>query len=302
MIITPQRGAKMGVEVSELDALAAPEEELSDLKNLVYTSKILVLKGQDLSPADYVEFGRRLGEVETYYQPMYHHPEHKEIFVSSNKKEGGMQIGVPKTGKFWHHDYSFMPRPFGLTLIYPQVIPQGQRGTLFIDLEKAYEQLPAKLRKEMADSWVVNSVRRYFKIRPSDVYRPVSEILAEIEEETPEVRHPAVFPHPVTGRPVLYISEAVSHRLEDAEGNPLRDGLLTEVLEAVGQLDTSFTHDNIHLQSFEQGDLLMWDNRSLVHRALHTPNPEPTVSHRVTVHDDHEFYPGIERQLTAAGR
>jgi taurine dioxygenase len=53
-------------------------------------------------------------------------------------------------------------------------------------------------------------------------------------------------------------------------------------------LDTSFEHDNIHLQTFEKGDLLVWDNRSLVHRALHTSNSEPAVSYRVTVYDDQD--------------
>ncbi len=42
---------------------------------------------------------------------MYQHPEVPEIFVSSNVPENGRQIGVPKTGRFWHADYQFMPDP-----------------------------------------------------------------------------------------------------------------------------------------------------------------------------------------------
>ncbi len=295
VITIPQEQSLMGVAVDGMDVLGAPDADLASLKQLVYTHKIVVLKNQRLDPAGFVALGRRLGEVETYYQPMYHHPEHSEIFVSSNVKKEGEQVGVPQTGKFWHHDYSFMPRPFGLTLIYPQVIPRGERGTFFIDLEKAYEHLPQKLKDEIEGSRVLNSVRRYFKIRPTDVYRPISEIIAEIEEQTPAIAHPTVFPHPVTGRPVLYISEAVSYQLIDGEGKPLRDGLLEDLFEAVGQSDRTFTHPAIHLQRFDEGDLLVWDNRSLVHRALHTVNPEPTVSFRVTVHDEYDFYPGIGR-------
>ncbi|MFD3919342.1 TauD/TfdA dioxygenase family protein [Streptomyces sp. NPDC058595] len=293
MITIPQKDSRIGVHVDEFDAMTAPAEELTALKQLVYTDRIVVLRNQGLSPAEFVEFGRRLGEVETYYQPMYHHPEHKEIFVSSNVKEDGAQVGVPQTGKFWHHDYSFMPRPFGLTLIYPQVVPERNRGTYFIDMARAYENLPDALKAEIRDSRGLNSVRRYFKIRPTDVYRPISEVLAEIESVTPAAAHPTVFTHPVTGEQVLYISEAVTYRLEDAAGGELRQGLLDELFEACGQADTTFRHENIHLQTFEKGDMLLWDNRSLVHRALHTVNPEPTVSFRVTVHDEHDFYPGI---------
>jgi taurine dioxygenase len=143
-------------------------------------------------------------------------------------------------------------------------------------------------------------VRRYFKIRPSDVYRPVSALLEEIEQHTPASEHPAVFDHPVTGEPVLYISEAITEELRGPDGLPLRAGLLEELLEATGQLDTTFRHPNLHLQTFDKGDLLIWDNRSLVHRALHAAKPEPTVSHRVTVHDEHEFYPGISARSGAA--
>lgn len=294
MITSPQEASRIGVHVDEFEALTAATADLAELKRLVCTDRIVVLRNQRLSPAEFVEFGRRLGEVETYYQPMYHHPEHKEIFVSSNVKEDGAQVGVPQTGKFWHHDYSFMPRPFGLTLIYPQVVPRRNRGTYFIDMARAYEQLPDGLKDEIRESRGLNSVRRYFKIRPTDVYRPISEVLAEIEAVTPAAAHPTVFTHPVTGEQVLYVSEAVTYRLEDATGNELRQGLLDELFKACGQADTTFTHENIHLQTFEKGDLLLWDNRSLVHRALHTVNPEPTVSFRVTVHDEHDFYPGIE--------
>lgn len=293
MITIPQKDSRIGVHVDEFDAMTAPAEDLTALKQLVYTDRIVVLRNQGLSPAEFVEFGRRLGQVETYYQPMYHHPEHKEIFVSSNVKEDGAQVGVPQTGKFWHHDYSFMPRPFGLTLIYPQVVPERNRGTYFIDMARAYENLPDALKAEIRDSRGLNSVRRYFKIRPTDVYRPISEVLAEIESVTPAAAHPTVFTHPVTGEQVLYISEAVTYRLEDAAGEGLRQGLLDELFEACGQADTTFSHEYIHLQTFEKGDMLLWDNRSLVHRALHTVNPEPTVSFRVTVHDEHDFYPGI---------
>ncbi|WP_097880143.1 (3R)-3-[(carboxymethyl)amino]fatty acid oxygenase/decarboxylase [Streptomyces sp. st140] len=284
----------IGASIEDFDHTSASEDDIAALKEAVYRRKIAVLKGQDLSPQAFLELGRRLGRPETYYEPMYQHPDVSEVFVSSNVPENGKQIGVPKTGKFWHADYQFMPDPFGLTLIYPQVIPAKNRGTYFIDMGAAYERLSRDLKDEIDGTHCLHSVRKYFKVRPRDVYRPLSEIIQEVEEKTPAVRQPTVFTHPMTGEKVLYLSEGFTVGIEDEDGKPLDGTLLQRLFEATGQLDRSFEHENIHLQSFEQGDLLVWDNRSLIHCARHTTTPEPTVSFRVTVHDERKLHAGLE--------
>ncbi|MEW1799383.1 (3R)-3-[(carboxymethyl)amino]fatty acid oxygenase/decarboxylase [Streptomyces virginiae] len=294
MKILRQEDKKFGVTVEEFDLKTATEADFEEIKNRVYSDKIVVLRNQHLSSPEFAELGRRLGTVETYYEPMYQHPEVSEIFVSSNvASSDGTQVGVPKTGKFWHADYQFMPNPFGLTLIYPQVVPKKNRGTFFIDMGRAYEGLSDELKHAVEGTRAVQNVSRYFKIRPEDVYRPVGELVDEIQAKTPPSPHPTAFKHPATGETVLYISEGFTTGLIDADGNALDKSLLTALLEASGQLDDTFEHENIHLQTFEQGDLLVWDNRSLVHRALHTATPEPAVSHRVTVYDQYPFYEGL---------
>src|SRR5713226_7170915 len=294
MIVTAQSDEGIGATVEGFDLATATSEDLTSLKKLAYSAKIAVLKGQVLSPAEFVELGNRLGRVEVYYEPMYHHPELREIFVSSNIPHDGKQVGVPQTGQFWHADYQFKPRPFGLTLIYPQVIPQVNRGTYFIDMARAYQRLPGHLKEAVADTACQHSARRYFKIRPSDAYRPLIEIMAEIDRVTPDVWHPTVFTHPVTGEQILYLSEGFATSLQRPSGERLGDEILHSLLQETGQLDSTFTHPNIHLQTFVEHDLLIWDNRTLIHRALHAAKPEPTASFRVTVHDDYPFYEGIE--------
>ncbi len=288
MLITPQSGKTMGVVVDGFDAESATDDDIAKLKWTVYQEKIALVRNQDLSPDGFLALGRRFGEPVTYYEPMYHHPEHPEIFVSSNVPKDGQQIGVPRTGKFWHADYQFMPEPFAITLIHPQVVPAQNRGTYFIDMSRAYQKLPAELKAAIRGTSCRHGASRYFKIRPSDVYRPIGELVAEVRATTPPAAHPTVFIHPVTGEPTLYVSEGFTESIHDAAGNELDGELLRRVLEATGQLDTTFTHENIHLQTFEKGDLLLWDNRTLIHRALHTTKPEPTASHRVTVLDEYD--------------
>ncbi|HEX2130787.1 MAG TPA: TauD/TfdA family dioxygenase [Actinophytocola sp.] len=287
MKISPQVGKTLGVVVEGFDARTASAEDIAELKKAVYTNKIAVLKNQDLDPEEFHELGKRMGETAEYYEPVYHHPQVKEVFVSSNvKEEDGRQVGVPKTGKFWHSDYQFMPRPFDLTLIYPQVVPTKNRGTYFINMATAYERLSEELKLAVKGTTATHSVLRYFKIRPEDVYRPISEIIDEVNAKTPPVTSPTAVTHPATGETVLYLSEGFTLSVQDADGTD-RPDLLASLLEATGQLDRDYVHENIHLQTFEKGDMLVWDNRSLIHRALHTATPEPAVSYRVTVYDDH---------------
>ncbi|MCG8914479.1 TauD/TfdA family dioxygenase [Actinokineospora sp. PR83] len=281
MRLSQQQG--IGVVVEDFDS--ASDDDVRALKQTVYREKIVVLKDQDLDPRGFLALGERFGAVEKYYEPIYHHPEVPEVFVSSNVGEGEKRIGVPKTGKFWHSDYQFMPRPFDLTLIHPQVVPSRNRGTFFIDLCRAYENLGEELKVAVEGTTATHSVRRYFKIRPSDVYRPISEVLEEVDAKTPPVSLPTAHTHRHTGETILYLSEGFTQGITDERGRD-RPELLRELLAATGQLDQTFEHPAIHLQTFDRGDMLIWDNRSLVHRALHTAASEPAVSFRVTVYDD----------------
>ena len=196
----------LGVTVEGFHADTASAADIAALKQAVYTNKIAVLKDQDLDPRAFLALGSRLGPAETYYEPIYQHPDVPEVFVSANVEQDGKQIGVPKTGKFWHSDYQFMPRPFDITLIYPQVVPTRNRGTYFIDMGAAYEKLSEELKIAVKDT-AARTVRRYFKIRPTDVYRPISEIIEEVDPRTPPVARPTAHAHPHTGETVLYISE-----------------------------------------------------------------------------------------------
>ncbi|WP_405179240.1 TauD/TfdA family dioxygenase [Nocardia sp. NBC_01377] len=275
-----------GIEVHDFDPAAVTADDLATLRRHVYHDKIVVLKAQTLDVAQFVALGAAFGEPVAYYEPMYHHPDSEYVFVSSNISRDTGRVGVPKTGAFWHSDYQFMPRPFAITCFYPRKLPTVSRGTYFIDMAQAYRRLGPRLRAAIENTYCLHSARRYVKIRPEDVFRPLGQIIAEVERRTPPQRWPTVLRHPVTGEDLLYISEAFTYAIEDAAGAALPEALLTDLLAASGQLDTGYEHENIFLRSYEPGDLVLWDNRTLIHRALHNPGNEATESYRVTVLDE----------------
>lgn len=282
--ITAPGGDQLGAVVTDFDVTTATAEEFAAMRQAVYDHRLIVIKDQgDITPSEFVELGRHFGDIVRYYEPMYQHPDEPDIFVSSNVPVDGKRVGVPKTGKFWHSDYQFKPQPFAFTIFSPKILPEGNRGTFFIDMARALENLPAELADAARGTHATHSVRRYFKIRPTDVFRPLSEIIKEAEESSPPVTHPTVITHPVTGEEILYISEGFTEAIDDADD----PNLLHDLLEAVGMLDDTFTHPNILTHPYVPGEIVIWDNRALCHRALHAPHDGPVASHRLTVVDGH---------------
>lgn len=292
-------GTINNVVVHDVNHQTLSDKEISKIKDLVYEHKILIIKNQKLDYAGYLKLGELFGTAEPYYEPMYHHPEDSKVFVSSTicQENGDKTMGVPKTGKFWHTDYAFMEIPFALTMVYPRVLPKTNRGTYFVDMGKVFKKLPVAIKERILGGVGSHSPRRYFKVRPTDVYRPLCEILREIEEKTPSVEHPCVITHPITGEKILYITEAFTEVLKTSEGVTVESDVLQTLLTESGQNDPAFKHEAIHLQTYEENDIVLWDNRSLIHCALHTKNIEPTESYRITLHDDEPFYVGCSQYI-----
>ncbi|KVE32645.1 TauD/TfdA dioxygenase family protein [Burkholderia sp. TSV86] len=267
------------------------DSEIHEIRQAVYKSGIVVLKEQTASAAEFVRFGHRMGDIRPYYEAMYRHLEHDEIFVSSNVQTDGKANGVPRTGKFWHSDYAFMSQPFAFTMTYPQIVSSQNRGTYFIDMADAYRRLSAHLKTQLIGAKATHSVRRYFKIRPSDVYRPIGEVLAEVDRNTPQVEHPAVIRHPVTRESILYVSRGFTEALTlaDADADADAAAILHELLVESGQMDDTFTHPGIKLLNISEGDIIIWDNRRFVHHAKHSEKIEPAKTFRLTGYDEFAF-------------
>jgi hypothetical protein len=98
MKIEPNSRQLMGATVSGFDLGAASDVDIAQLQEAVYWHRILLIKNQHLEPKDLIALGQEFGTIEVYYEPMYHHPEYPEIFVSGTKP-GDSTKGVPQTVK-----------------------------------------------------------------------------------------------------------------------------------------------------------------------------------------------------------
>lgn len=276
----------MGVEIRGLDIRTAGDEEIATITKYLYERKLVVIRDQRPSDAEYVDFARKLGTPQIYLQPNYHHPEHKEIFVSSNELYQGQKFGVRGTGRYWHTDYSFMPEPLPLTMLRAKTLPRGVRETYYIDMSRVLEALPADLLATISRRRGIHEGKYRYKVQATDIDVSIAELLERLASLVPPVYHPCVIEHPVTGKKILYLNRGFTTGIEGLAHEDAQ-----EVLRRIFELTERSEH--IHTHAWDEGDVLLWDNRYLLHKAGPVAPGETSTTYRIGIYDNLPFYVGL---------
>jgi taurine dioxygenase len=288
----PMRTQKneFGCSIWDVDATTLAGAQMREVKDLLYRHRLIVLKDQALGDREYCDFAARFGSPVPYLQENYRHPDFPLIFVSSNVKKDGKQIGVPRTGGYWHSDTSFEPEPKVITMLMPKVLPkQFPRSTRFIDMAEVYAALPQATREKLAGAQLSHSGRWRYKVRPQDSGMDIFEILQMIDSVAPPVLHPAVIEHPHTREQVLYANSGFTIGVA---GRSLDESaaLLREIF------DFAESERFVREVRWSMGDIIVWDNRFLSHSSGRNAGPEEeTMMYRITLKDD---YPLCASQMT----
>ena len=281
--MSPTAISQIGFEILDIDAATVTTEQVSHVRKLVYEHKLVIFRNQSMTSEQYVAFANKLGTPQIYFQDNYHHPDYPEIFVSSNVLENGKKIGVAGTGRYWHTDCAFQAEPLSWTMLYPQVLPQSIRETYYIDMCQVYQNLPNELQQQVDGRSLVHEAKWRYKVQAWDIDRAVIDILNDFEKQAPPATHPAVIKHPVTHRQALYISEGFTTKVVGLDSEHSQQ-VLSELLAFVQRKEHICTH------VWQEGDILLWDNRVLLHKAGGCPEGESSVSHRIGVYDGLPFY------------
>jgi len=271
-----------GCSIRDIDANTATPAEIAELKDHLYKNRLVVLKDQAVTEQQYCDFATRFGFPVPYLQENYHHPDYPLIFVSSNVKSDGRQMGVARTGGYWHSDTSFEKTPKVLTMLMPKVLPRNHpRSTKFIDMAEVYAALPQSTKDKLAGAAFLHSGRYRYKVRPDNVGYDIFEILQFIDMVAPPSRHPAVIEHPYTGEKVIYANRGFTIGIADRSLDESAE-LLKEIF------DFAETDRFVREVRWSMGDIIIWDNRFLSHTSGRNSGPEEeTMMHRITLRDDY---------------
>jgi len=275
--------SSIGAELLVPNVRAVTPGEADGIKTLVYRHKLVVFRNQQLSNVEYIEFAKKFGTPQIYLQKHYHHPDHPEIFVSSNVPENGRKIGVAGTGRYWHTDYQFHPQPLPLTMLYPKILPRSKRETYYIDMQMVYENLSPQLRSYVDGRVAIHDAKWRYKVTANDIDRSIIDILKDVETMVPPTAHPAVIQHPATNVLALYISSGFTAGLS---------GMSPEKNKCVMQelFDFIEQEEHVYVHAWHEGDILLWDNRTLLHKASEIAPGEQSCSYRIGIYDGLPFY------------
>ena len=265
-----------GLEAAGID-LARPlsDAEFAEIEYAFFAGQVLALRGQSLTAAQFVAFACRFGPPEPHVIDQFHHPEDPNILILSNRKKDGQPIGLADAGTYFHTDYSYLQVPARATTLYSIEVPRRGGNTLFADQYAAWEGLPEAMKRRVDP---LTAIHHYGNRKePDDASRiAASPLTPEQKARMPLITHPLVRTHPVTGRKALY---AVSGSSYGIVGMP-ED-------EAVALLDELATHATqeryVYSFAYGIGDVVIWDNASLLHSATLLDPDEPRTLWRITV-------------------
>jgi taurine dioxygenase len=234
-------------------------ELLVQFTALLHRYRVLLIPETAVSPADLVAFSRRFGPLEIHSRFDNTLPAHREIFCVGNVERDGMKASFSRGVEQWHADSSYRETPSDASLFYGEIVPEEGGDTLFADATAAWRALDPALRQRVEGLWAVHSLdtlrawgQRHNPDRPG---QPTAQTQA-----FPPVRQPLVRVHPVTGAKSLYVCPAVISHVEGmapAES----EALVATLIAHVTQPKFVYTH------RWRRGDLVMWDNRAVLHTA-----------------------------------
>jgi taurine dioxygenase len=241
---------------------------------------VLLFRGQKLSDEKHVEFSRRFGELEIHVLREYVNPEHPELYRISNIIENGKRLGIPDAGNYWHTDLSYTSRPSRGSIMHSHRIPvrdgKALGDTSFCSTVSAYDSLSESLKRRIGGLQAVHRFWDRYLAERKKAGQHV-EVSAERRAQTPDVVHPMVRTHPLSGRKVLFVNEGFTISvvgLPESESRELLDTLFAHVNKG----------DNVYRHSWQVGDVVMWDNWATQHRLNVDYRPdEPRYMQRTTL-------------------
>ena len=256
---------RFGVVVHDLNLQEVREEaDFFPIRAAFETHSALLFKGQDLDPETHMRLAKLFGPIEDRQADERKEGEAFKVPEVTNMTEAGGLTGEMdlhtlnlKSNFLWHADSTFMPEPALCNILTAKVVTETGGATELASTRAAFADMTPEKQAELR-KLVLRHHYSHSRAR-------ISPELAKLPmfNKWPETRWPAVWRNPVTGDEAIYVA---SHAfavegMGEAEGAALID----ELIAACTKADYVYTHN------WEVGDVLIWDQRAVLHRGRPWP-------------------------------
>ena len=249
--------ATLGAVVTDLDLARMDDGTWKAVERAFHQHAVLVFPGQQLTEEAQIGFARRFGEIELLAPD----PQQKAVAISNQKPDGSImgpdehRYKSLRGNEGWHTDSSYMPLAAKASVLSAQVVPSAGGETEWADMRAAYEVLDEPTRRRIAGLSAHHSLY-HSQAKIGHIVRTGAGYGFHTKGEP---LRPLVKSHPVTGRPALFIGRH-AHAipgLDEAES----ERLLSDLLELACRPPRVYAH------RWRAGDVVIWDNRCVLHRA-----------------------------------
>ena len=271
--ITPLPHA--GAEVTGTDLANLSDEDFAAVRAAFVDHGLLFIRGQELTEADHIAFAERWGDI-NINRFFTAHDRHPQIAMVVKEPD---QTG--NIGEVWHTDHSYDVEPALGSILVARELPNSGGDTHFASMYAAFDALDDEMKAFVRSHSARHSARHAFGA--AAFYRDGDEDQFEgrysnsdVADAMPDVVHPMVIEHPLSGRPALYVNPKFTvgiDGMEDAEARPILKQLYRHAMQP----------QFVQVLQWQPGTVAFWDNRAVWHSAQNDYHGQRRIMHRITI-------------------
>jgi taurine dioxygenase len=274
MLTVESAGGALGAFITGLDITGPlPDKDIAALKHALAEYQVIFFRDQNISHLNHRALGQSFG-------PLLRHPSyptvdgHPEIMILDNDRENPSKIDD------WHVDMSFTATPPLGSILVGRVVPRTGGDTMFASLGAAYDDLSESMKKTLGGLTATHSLAYGF--RQSLAEPGGRERLQHAIDQNPDVVHPMLRTHPVSGRKIIFYSPTFTRMINELSAKDSEDML--------SWLNHHVTQEKyIYRFKWRENSIAFWDNRSVIHKPVNDYWPARRRVERVTIKDSTAF-------------
>lgn len=266
----------IGAIITGIDLNHLGEQQTTEIQQALLQHHVIFFRQQQMLPQAQAALARSFGSL--HIHPIYPSMEGTpEVLILDSWQQD------LRDNELWHTDVTFSQTPPLGCVLQAIKIPATGGDTLWSSGIAAFAALDTDLQHKLAGLTATHDIRKSFPIERFATNEVEREKLQQTFKRNPPVVHPVVRTHPVTGQPILFVSEGFTTRI-----NELNEHESNELLEF---LFWHSTQEKFHLRwKWQEGDVAIWDNRCTQHKALFDYGDAHRIMHRATINGDMPYY------------